>query len=352
MSPDVRPERLIKRALFPTIVSLHTRADVLATLLIMVSDMLEPRDVTFRNYTTDQASDYAAGRLGYTDALIDFILNYHRSTNGETGRVLDVGCGPGTATQKLAPHFDLAYGVDPGESMIKTATTLSGKTRTGDPIVYILCTAEDIDKINDIPHSSVDMITAATAAHWFDMPRFWAAAAKLLKPGGTVAIWTVFRQPGSFNSNTELQSIFNDFLDALAPYSRAGTHLTQSGYVELPMPWDDPDTSTLYDQQASTRHVLTAKDGFIPSAGRKESSQSNSDESVDKQVQRIERLVGTFGSVSRWQKANPELVGTEKDYVQILMSKVRKMLEESGEPIELTALAAKMAVALILVKRK
>ncbi|KAI7760658.1 hypothetical protein LZL87_007870 [Fusarium oxysporum] len=318
----------------------------------MTSEILEPRDVTFRNYTTDQASDYAAGRLGYTDALIDFILNYHRSTNGETGCMLDVGCGPGTTTEKLAPHFDLAYGVDPGESMIKTATTLGGETRTGDPIVYQLSTAEDIDKIDDISHSSVDMITAATAAHWFDMPRFWAAAAKVLKPGGTVAIWTVFRQPGSFNNNTELQSIFKDFLDTLAPYSTAGTHLTQSGYVELPMPWDDPDTSKFYDQQASARHVLTAEDGFVPDAGRGETERSRVHETPDKQLQMIERLVRTFGSVSRWQKENPELVGTEQDHVRILMSKVRKVLEESGEPVELTALAAKMAVALILVKRK
>ncbi|KAF5687854.1 trans-aconitate 3-methyltransferase [Fusarium denticulatum] len=318
----------------------------------MASDMPEPRDITFRNYTTDQASDYAAGRLGYTDALIDFILKYHTSTNGETACVLDVGCGPGTATQKLALHFDLAYGVDPGESMIATATTLGGKTRTGASIVYHLSTAEDIDKINDIPHSSVDMITAATAAHWFDMPRFWAAAAKVLKPGGTVAIWTVFRESGSFNNNTELQSIFNDFLEALAPYSRAGTHLTQSGYVDLPMPWDDPETSKLYDKQASARHVLTAEDGFVPDAGRKESSQGTSDESVDKQVQGIERLVGTFGSVSRWQKQNPKLVGTEEDPARVLMSKVRKVLVENGEPIELSALAAKTAVALILVKRK
>lgn len=131
----------------------------------MTSDISEPRDVTFRNYTTDQASDYAAGRLGYTDALIDFILNYHRSTNGATGCVLDVGSGPGTATQKLATHFDLAYGVDPGESMIKIATTLGGKARSGDPIIYHLSTAEDIDKIDSIPHSSVDMITAATAVY-------------------------------------------------------------------------------------------------------------------------------------------------------------------------------------------
>ncbi|KAL9572318.1 hypothetical protein ACKAV7_003519 [Fusarium commune] len=318
----------------------------------MTSEILEPRDVTFRNYNTDQASDYAAGRLGYTDALIDFILNYHRSTNGETGCMLDVGCGPGTATEKLAPHFDLAYGVDPGESMVKTATTIGGETRTGDPIVYQLSTAEDIDKIDDISHSSVDMITAATAAHWFDMPRFWAAAARVLKPGGTVAIWTVFRQPGSFNNNTELQSIFKDFLDTLAPYSTAGTHLTRSGYVELPMPWDDPDTSKFYDQQASARHVLTAEDGFVPDAGRGETERSRVDETPDKHLQMIERLVRTFGSVSRWQKENPELVGTEQDHVRILMSKVRKVLEESGEPVELTALVAKMAVALILVKRK
>lgn len=157
---------------------------------------------------------------------------------------------------------------------------------------------------------------------------------------------------GSFNNNTELQSIFDEFLDALTPYSTAGTHLTQSGYVDLPMPWDDPDTSEFYDQQASTRHVLTAEDGFVPNAGRKESNQGRHNEPVDKQVQRIERLVGTFGSLSRWQKENPKFVGTEKDPARILMSKVRKVLEQSGEPIELTALAAKMAVALILVKRK
>lgn len=31
-------------------------------------------------------------------------------------------------------------------------------------------------------------------AHWFDMPKFWAAAADVLRPGGTVALWTGFRE--------------------------------------------------------------------------------------------------------------------------------------------------------------
>jgi trans-aconitate 3-methyltransferase len=118
------------------------------------------------------------------------------------------------------------------------------------------------------------------------------------------------------------------------------------------MPWDDPGTSALYHHESSARHVLAAEDGFIPDPGRKENILGRAGEPLDKQLQRIERLVGTFGSVNRWQKENPMLVGTEEDHVRILMYKVRKVIEESGEPIDLTALAAKMAVALILIKRK
>lgn len=125
-----------------------------------------PLDTTFRNYSEQQASDYAKGRLGYSDTLVDFILNYHHSSGGQNGTLLDVGCGPGTATRMLAPHFDVAYGVDPGESMIKLATDLGGQTRLRGPIIYTLSTAEDIDRIDGLPQSSFDLITAATAVRY------------------------------------------------------------------------------------------------------------------------------------------------------------------------------------------
>jgi 2-polyprenyl-3-methyl-5-hydroxy-6-metoxy-1,4-benzoquinol methylase len=172
----------------------------------------QPKDAVFRNFTVQQASNYAEGRIGYSEKLIDFILKEHNSTGGSNGTVLDVGCGPGPATRLLAPHFDMVYGADPGESMIQTAKELNGTSRSGDPIMYEVTGAESIDKIDGLEHSSVDLITAATAvcifeheqsssltsiqAHWFDMPQFWKAAANLLKPGGTVAIWTVFRNSG------------------------------------------------------------------------------------------------------------------------------------------------------------
>ncbi|KAF5657145.1 trans-aconitate 3-methyltransferase [Fusarium heterosporum] len=316
----------------------------------MPSQMSEqsPRDITFRNFSNQQASDYATGRLGYSKALVDGILDFHQSTGGQNGIVLDVGCGPGIATRILAPHFDVAYGADPGQSMIDKAQELGGQTRINGPIVYELSSAETIDQMEHVSTASVDMITAATAAHWFDMPRFWVAAAKLLKPGGTVAIWTSFRQTASDKQRTKMQSIFDEFRDSLSTYATAGTHVVQNGYADLVLPWDNPDTASLYNRQAFIRQELSAKAGLLSDPPTDDTTK---DESLEDQLQKLERLVLTLGSVHRWQKANPESTGTENDCVKILLRKVRETAQETGESLDMSILADQMAIALILVKR-
>ncbi|KAF5002397.1 hypothetical protein FGRMN_409 [Fusarium graminum] len=307
-----------------------------------------PRDVTFRNFSNQQASDYATGRLGYSKTLIDGIVDFHSSTGGQNETVLDVGCGPGIATRILAPYFDAAYGADPGQSMIDKAKELGGQTRINGPIMYEVSSAETIDQMEHVSTSSVDMITAATAAHWFDMPRFWVAAAKLLKSGGTVAIWTSFRQPESDKQRTKMQSIFDEFRDSLSPYATAGTHVVQNGYADLVLPWENPDTASLYDRQAFIRRELSAKAGLLSDPPTDDTMK---DESLEAQLQKLEKLVLTLGSVHRWQKANPESIGTENDCVKILLQKVRKTAEETGESLDMSILADQMAIALILVKR-
>lgn len=42
---------------------------------------------------------------------------------------------------------------------------------------------------------TADMITASTCIHWFDVDAFMADSARLLKPGGTLAIWTGSNAP-------------------------------------------------------------------------------------------------------------------------------------------------------------
>ena len=153
------------------------------------------KDPTFRHYDSASAKRYLHHRPGYPDSLIDLVISHHVSSGGGSELVLDVGCGPGNATRSLAPHFQHVIGADPGESMIEAARTVESVTKCGEPIIYEVCAAESLSNLSALERfpkdgqGAVDLITAATAAHWFDMPRFWGEAAKILKPGGSVIIW-------------------------------------------------------------------------------------------------------------------------------------------------------------------
>ncbi len=119
-------------------------------------------------------------------------MDRHKSTGGELNTILDVGCGPGIAVRTLAPSFVHAIGLDPSEGMISEARSLGGISSNGKAIRFEVSSAEELGSNLSPPiaDGSVDLITAATAAHWFNMSGFWPRAAQILKPGGSVAIWT------------------------------------------------------------------------------------------------------------------------------------------------------------------
>lgn len=75
--------------------------------------------------------------------------------------------------------------------MIEHAKVLGGLSAKAEGIRYEIGTAEELGTLLSPPveAESVDLITAATAAHWFDMSRFWVQASCVLKPSGTVALW-------------------------------------------------------------------------------------------------------------------------------------------------------------------
>lgn len=111
---------------------------------------------------------------------------------------IDLGCGTGVATYPLLNFSEHVIGLDLSASMIETANSLieqrlaelevSDKSR----ISFKVGSTEDFVSHggNDIPPESVDLITAAQCIHWFqDYNSFFESAAKLLKPGGTLAYW-------------------------------------------------------------------------------------------------------------------------------------------------------------------
>ena len=119
---------------------------------------------TFRSYTSEQGKFYAQNRWNYSKDLYQSIISYHTSTGGKLNTVVDVGCGPGTATFSLAEFFDNAIGLDPSDGMINTARSLLDSREPKPQIKFEVSTSEDIDP-SLIPDSSVDLITAATCAH-------------------------------------------------------------------------------------------------------------------------------------------------------------------------------------------
>ena len=126
-----------------------------------------PSDPTFRSYNSSQATSYAKHRRVSLSQIHRFVLEHHKSIGGSSGVLLDVGCGPGNVTNVLAPFFEVAIGVDPGSEMINVAKQANGTTSTEAPVQYYVCAAEDLDKLKELPHGSVDFITAAMAVSVF-----------------------------------------------------------------------------------------------------------------------------------------------------------------------------------------
>jgi trans-aconitate 3-methyltransferase len=303
-------------------------------------------DSTFRNYDSAQAKLYAKHRLAYPAILIEKVMEWHTSTSPDPENALttlvDVGCGPGTATFQLAPFFNTAIGLDPGESMIDTARSLSGITKSGAPVEFAISSAERIDEalalagLWDCKSPSVDLITAATAAHWFDMPLFYAAAAKVLKPGGSIILWcpgsvVIDRRKYSAGVADQFQEIMDRFeMETLQPYEMPGNRLCRELYEDIIKPWD-------VDEKEAKELGLDCfkKEDYVRKTwnegGRIEPDLEGGWMRYEKMPWTIIKpMIGTASSVTRFRAANKEKIenGEMEDCVDALLKELRAVLGE------------------------
>lgn len=301
---------------------------------------------TFRSYSSTQAKAYAAGRPGYSSALLQVVIQHHVEAGGMLGTVLDVGCGPGTATQSLAPHFEDAIGVDSGEQMIEMARRIGGTTRSGRSTRYELCSAENLTQLSGVAEGSVDMVTAAMAAHWFDMDGFWHAVASLLRPGGTVALWTLssfYCHPATPNAAAVQAHLFRLERGVLAPFELPSSRLSRDMYRNLPMPWSLTPPLPAFRKDEMVRREWDVdgvlSDGHDFFGGSTETS-----------LDELERGLGTSSMVTRWREAHADQAGTEDDCVRRMMRDVRQAMGvEAGQDAKIRASGA---TALIMLRKQ
>jgi SAM-dependent methyltransferase len=84
------------------------------------------------------AGYYEQGRLPYAPGLADAFAR-SLALDGQ-GRLLDVGCGPGSVTLRLAPLFEVVAGLDPDAEMLARASRAAaeqgvGTTRAAGPFM-------------------------------------------------------------------------------------------------------------------------------------------------------------------------------------------------------------------------
>jgi SAM-dependent methyltransferase len=122
---------------------------------------------------------YPVGRVPYPPELAE-ALTGALGLDG-TGRLLDVGCGPGSLTLLLAPRFAVAVGVDADPDMLAEAARqadTAGVTNTA----WRHLRAEELPADLTRP----DVVTFAQSFHWMDRPRVAAVVREMLDDGGAL----------------------------------------------------------------------------------------------------------------------------------------------------------------------
>lgn len=175
-----------------------------------------------RNWFDQGGRAYATFRPEYPLALSRFLADIAPSRQ----KAVDVGCGNGQLTRQLADHFSSVVGVDPSADQIANAV------RCG-RVAYQCAPAEKLP----LPERSVDLITAAQAAHWFDLPAFYAEARRVAVEGAVLALvsYGVLRL-----ADTDLQERFSRFYwDEIGPYWPPERKLVDTGYTDISFPFDE-----------------------------------------------------------------------------------------------------------------
>ncbi len=169
---------------------------------------------TFKDHSSSASDRYAAYRPDYPAALFGWLAGLCAGRDA----AWDCATGSGQAALGLAPHFRRVVATDASAEQIRHAESHPG-------IDFRVAPAE----ASGLADRSVDLVTVAQAAHWFDLPRFYAEAARVLKPGGVVALWGYGRMalPGEMD----------------APFRRF--------YAETVGPWWPPERALIDDAYRS-----------------------------------------------------------------------------------------------------
>lgn len=175
----------------------------------------------FRDHFAFAASSYAAHRPHYPAALYSWLADHSSAREC----AWDCGTGSGQAAVALAKLFDHVVATDASVVQLRSASDTPG-------VLYLAMTAE----VTCLAADSMDLIAVAQALHWFDHERFFAEVDRVLRHGGTLAVWSYGLVSIAPSVDRVLHSFYHDTLRKYWPAERAAV---DQGYVDIDLPYPE-----------------------------------------------------------------------------------------------------------------
>ncbi|KAN0039503.1 hypothetical protein ACTA71_007292 [Dictyostelium dimigraforme] len=201
-----------------------------------------PTPTKFEDKFGSVSVSYKNFRPTYSEELYSIIDSF---CDSKRDLAIDIGCGSGQATVKLSKYFKKVIGYEPSENQLKHAEKVEN-------VEYRLSAAEKID----LPSGSVDLITVATAAHWFNLPEFFEESKRLLRDDGSLIIWCY----GLFEikNNEEVQKINkNHYLGTLRNYWAPQIKYINDEYVDIKPTFENTTRKTItLDKTMSVNDII------------------------------------------------------------------------------------------------
>ena len=174
-----------------------------------------------------KSHEYASYRPQYPKELFEWLSTLPPSTS----RAWDCGTGNGQVARGIARYFDSVTASDSNRSQIDTCFPVRN-------VRYVVEPAEQSSLVD----SSVDLVTAACAVHWFERGKFFEQVQRVLKPDGVIAIWC-YEYP--WTGNERVDAILRCYKDeVLKDDWPAESQLYFNRYRDLEFPFRELESPT------------------------------------------------------------------------------------------------------------
>jgi SAM-dependent methyltransferase len=172
----------------------------------------------FADHFSRDSAAYARFRPRYPETLFAWLATLPQRRH----RAWDCATGNGQAAVPLSHHFDLVLASDASRGQLGSAERA--------PRVHYFA---GLGEASPLRRRSIDLITVAQAMHWLDPAAFTREAARVLAPGGALAVWGygMLRMDGEIG-----RALTRFYTETVGPYWPPERAIVEDGFRSVPLP--------------------------------------------------------------------------------------------------------------------